>query len=521
MALDRPQTTNTRTTDTETTDTETANSTVPEGSTEVWQDKKRYLWLIGLVVPSLAFVAATAYVVTGWSAWLWIGPIVILVVVPAIDLLVGLDKSNPPDDVIEQLENDKYYRWITFLFLPIQYAGFLGAFWVIGGGNPAAWLVDLLGVQDWAAGLPFGERVVGDLGLSVLDKVGLAVSIGCIGGIGINTAHELGHKREEHERWLSKIALAQSFYGHFYIEHNRGHHVRVATPEDPASSRLGESFYAFWPRTVLGSLKSAWHLEKRRYARKKTHPFHLGNDVLNAWLMSLVLFGTVLALFGWGTLPYLLVQAVVGFSLLEVVNYMEHYGMLRQKVGAGHRQRYERVDPSHSWNSNNIATNVLLYHLQRHSDHHANPTRRYQTLRDFEESPVLPTGYAGMIVLALFPPLWRRVMDPRVLAHYDGDVTRANIQPRKRDRVLARYGAPEATAGAPVADGATATDSVEDEVLAARCPGCGFTYEVAAGCEHEGFAAGTAWKDVPDDWCCPDCGVREKVDFTPVEPAVR
>lgn len=505
------------------------NSTVPEGSTERWTDKKRRLWLIGLVVPSLAFVAGVAYLLTGWSVWLWIGPIVILGIVPAIDLIAGLDDSNPPDDMLEELENDRYYRWITYLFLPIQYLGFIGAFAVIGGGNPAAWIVDGLGLHDAFAGLWFADRLFApDMGLSVLDKSGLAVSIGAIGGIGINTAHELGHKREENERWLSKIALAQSFYGHFYIEHNRGHHVRVATPEDPASSRLGENFYQFWPRTVLGSLKSAWRLEKRRYARKKTHPFHLGNDVLNAWLMSAVLWGGVIAAFGWEVAPYLVIQAVVGFSLLEVVNYMEHYGMLRQKVGVGERQRYERVDPSHSWNSNNIATNVLLYHLQRHSDHHANPTRRYQTLRDFKESPVLPTGYAGMIVLALVPPLWRRVMDPRVVAHFDGDVTLANVAPRKRETYLRRYAAArhesldgalgnEPGTGATGGGGATGAAVPVDEVLAARCPGCGHTYEVEAGNELEGFAAGTAWADIPDDWCCPDCGVREKVDFVPVD----
>jgi alkane 1-monooxygenase len=215
----------------------------------------------------------------------------------------------------------------------------------------------------------------------------------------------------------------------------------------------------------------------------------------------------------------------MGFSLLEVVNYMEHYGMLRQKVGIGDRQRYERVDPSHSWNSNNIATNVLLYHLQRHSDHHANPTRRYQTLRDFEESPVLPTGYAGMIVLALFPPIWRRVMDPRVVAHFGGDLTRANLQPRKRTKILARYGLTEREAerlaAIKAADDAAAAAKLAAEVLAARCPGCGFVYEVAAGCEHEGFAAGTAWSDIPDDWCCPDCGVREKVDFVAFDPSVK
>ena len=164
------------------------------------------------MVPSLAFVAIGAHAATGWGAWLWTGPIVVLVIVPAIDLLTGLDRSNPPDDVIEALEQDRYYRWVTYLFLPVQYAGFVAAMWLIGTGD-----------------------------LGVVDKIGLAVSIGTIGGIGINTAHELGHKRESHERWLSKIALAQSFYGHFYIEHNRGHHVRVATPEDPASSRVGES----------------------------------------------------------------------------------------------------------------------------------------------------------------------------------------------------------------------------------------------------------------------------------------
>jgi len=173
--------------------------------------------------------------------------------------------------------------------------------------------------------------------------------------------------------------------------------------------------------------------------------------------------------------------------------------------------------PSHSWNSNNIATNVLLYHLQRHSDHHANPTRRYQTLRDFEESPVLPTGYAGMIVLAIVPAVWRRVMDQRVVDHFGGDVSLANISPRKRATYLARYPAPGRAHGSETDGGTTALDQPA-EVLAARCPGCEYVYEVAAGDEHEGFAAGTAWADIPDDWCCPDCGVRDKVDFVPVQP---
>ncbi len=390
----------------------TANQTIPAGSTARWHDKKRHLWLLGLVVPSLAFLAWGLVTLSGWSLFWFLGPIVVFVVIPLIDLVAGLDRSNPPDDVIEALENDRYYRWITYLFLPIQYAALVWACWM------------------------FTQPTLG-----IVDKVGLAMTIGTIAGIGINTAHELGHKKESHERWLAKIALAQSFYGHFYIEHNRGHHVRVATPEDPASSRVGETFYAFWPRTVIGSLRSAWRLEERRITRRRKHAWTLGNDVLNAWLMSVVLWGTLVAVFGPGILPFLLIQAVIGFSLLEAVNYLEHYGMLRQRTGADGTGRYERVDPSHSWNSNNIATNVLLYHLQRHSDHHANPTRRYQTLRDFEESPVLPTGYAGLILLALVPPLWFAVMDKRVLRHFAGDITRANIAPSRRERILSRYGA--------------------------------------------------------------------------------
>jgi alkane 1-monooxygenase len=229
--------------------------------------------------------------------------------------------------------------------------------------------------------------------------------------------------------------------------------------------------------------------------------------------MSLALYGSIVLLFGWQVMPYLAITIVFGFSLLEIINYLEHYGMLRQKVGE--KQRYERVLPMHSWNSNNVVTNIFLYHLQRHSDHHANPTRRYQTLRDFKESPALPTGYAGMLTLALFPPLWRRVMDHRVVEHLDGDVTLANIHPRKVDKYLRKFPPPS---GHDVHKDDHFAQKFDGEVLAARCPGCGYVYLVAAGDEHEGFAAGTAWSDIPDDWCCPDCGVREKIDFIPFDP---
>jgi len=369
-----------------------------------WRDGKRYAWLLGLIVPFVPFIAWAWVHFTGFEAFWFFGPILVFVVFPILDVVIGLDATNPPDSVLKWLEQDRYYRWCTYLFIPVQYAGLVFACWLWSSGD-----------------------------LSTLESLGLALTMGVVGGIAINTAHELGHKRDGLERWLSRIALAQTGYGHFFIEHNRGHHVRVATPEDPASSRLGESFWEFLPRTVKGSLTSAWGIECARLDRMGKSHWTLRNDILGAWAMTVALFAGLTIAFGPVVLPYLLVQAVIGFSLLEVVNYLEHYGLLRQKKEDG---RYERCRPEHSWNSNNVASNVLLYHLQRHSDHHANPTRRYQALRHVDEAPQLPTGYAGMIVLAWVPPLWRRVMDHRLLEHYDGDVTRANINPRKLGRVL-------------------------------------------------------------------------------------
>ncbi|HEX6228602.1 MAG TPA: alkane 1-monooxygenase [Solirubrobacterales bacterium] len=373
-----------------------------------WRDAKRYAWLLGLIIPMAPFIAWGSVELTGWSVFWFTGPVIIFVIFPILDILIGLDPSNPPDSILKWLEQDRYYRWVTYLFVPIQYVGLVFASYLWASGN-----------------------------LSVAESIGLALTMGVVGGIGINTAHELGHKRESLERWLSRIALAQTGYGHFYIEHNRGHHVRVATPEDPASARLGESFWAFLPRTVVGSLRSAWGIEAERLGRLGKSQWSWHNDILTAWAMTAALFAALAIFFGPVVLPYLLIQGVLGFSLLEVVNYLEHYGLLRQKREDG---RYERCRAEHSWNSNNVASNVLLFHLQRHSDHHAYPTRRYQALRHVDEAPQLPTGYAGMIVLAWMSPLWRRVMDPKLIAHYGGDVTRCNIAPRARKRILARYG---------------------------------------------------------------------------------
>lgn len=394
------------------------------GNAEAWRDKKRYLWLMGLIVPTAVMVMLPivwALNQLGWHAAaqapFWIGPILVYVVLPVLDWRYGPDGQNPPDAVVEQLENDRYYRRCTYAFIPFQYATVvLGAY--LFTAADLGWL-GFDGSLGWPA------------------KIGLALSVGMMGGVGINTAHELGHKKDSLERWLSKITLAQTCYGHFYIEHNRGHHVRVATPEDPASARFGETFWEFLPRSVWGSLTSSWDLEAKRMRRLDKSPWHWSNDVLNAWAMSVVLYAALIAVFSVALIPYVVISAVFGFTLLETVNYLEHYGLLRQRTAGG---RYERCAPEHSWNSDHLVTNLFLYHLQRHSDHHANPTRRYQSLRSMSEAPSLPSGYASMIGLTYFPPLWRKAMDHRVMAHYDGDITRVNVRPRRRDKVLARYG---------------------------------------------------------------------------------
>jgi len=357
-------------------------------------------------MPLLPFIAAGLVALTGLGVFWWWGAIFAFIIMPILDITIGRDTSNPPEEAAATLDQDTYYRWCTYLFIPLQYIALVFACYLWVGSA-----------------------------LSVSDKIGLAATMGVVAGVAINAAHELGHKRDQLERRLSKIALAQTAYGHFYVEHNRGHHVRVATPDDPASSRFGESFWAYWPRTVVGSAASAWGMESRRFAKRGTTKWSWRNDVLTAWSLTVVLWLALILVFGVAVLPYLVIQALIGITLLEAVNYLEHYGLLRQARG----DRFVRVTPEHSWNSNNTVSNLMLYHLQRHSDHHANPARRYQSLRHMDEAPQLPSGYAAMIVLATVPWAWRKVMDPKLVAHYDGDLTLANIAPRKREKILAKY----------------------------------------------------------------------------------
>ena len=373
-----------------------------------WTDKKRWLWMLGFTVMFLPLSGVQLAEATGWSLFYWFAPLFIYTVIPALDLLIGTDDSNPPESAVAGLEADKYYRYVVYVAVPIAYAVWIWSFHYLARTPDLHWFAQL----------------------------GLAVSAGGIAGVSINTAHELGHKTDPFERWLARIALAPVAYGHFYVEHNRGHHVRVATPEDPASSRFGETFWEFFPRTVIGSVKSAWDIESRRLARAGKSPWTIENENLQAWAMTVVLYGAMIAWLGWIIVPFLVVQAIYGFSLLESVNYLEHYGLCRKQGADG---KYERCQPHHSWNSNHVVTNLFLYQLQRHSDHHAYPTRSYQSLRHFDNCPQLPSGYASMILLAYLPPLWFRLMDPKVVAHYGGDMSQANIKPSIRELVIARY----------------------------------------------------------------------------------
>lgn len=450
-----------------------------------WVDNKRYLWLLSPTIPLLGVMILAAFSYTGISIFAWGGPVLVYMLIPLMDRIIGTDLNNPPESAVAGLEADKYYRWIVYSYIPSQ---FITTIW-------GAWLVV-------------------NRDLSAFEYVGLVLSVGAISGIAINTGHELSHKRDTFGRWMAKVTLAPVAYGHFFVEHVRGHHKNVATPDDPASSKMGETFWAFLPRTMIGSVISAWKIESERLNRLGKSVWSLDNDNLQAWSLTVVMYGALVLWLGWAALPFLLLQAFYGASLLEVINYIEHYGLLRQKGPDG---RYVRCAPEHSWNSNHIVTNLMLYQLQRHSDHHAHPTRSFQALRHFDESPQLPSGYASMLIPAYIPWLWFRQMDPLVTAHYKGDLSLANMVPSKRAR-LQHDADQRAQALQPAATG-VAQPAVARTATATRfqCPDCGYIYDQAQGCAHEGFPAGTVWQAIPDSWPCPDCAVREKVDFVPLD----
>ena len=375
-----------------------------------YTDNKRYLWMSSLFMPLLPALGISLYFLYG-SQWMLIIPLVVSYgLIPILDFVVGSEENNPPEEIVPLLEEDHYYRWLTWATVPMHFIVLIAVAWFVGTQDLTLWSV-----------------------------LALAFTAGSYSGLGINTAHELGHKKPAVERLLAKIVLAVPAYGHFCIEHNRGHHRDVATPEDPASSRMGESIYKFVLREIPGAFWRGWAVEKERLSRLDKGPWTWQNDILQSYAISLVLQGGLIIAFGWIMLPFLAIHNFWAWFQLTSANYIEHYGLLREKEASG---RYERCQPHHSWNANYLVSNLVTFHLERHSDHHANPTRRYQSLRNFDDIPELPNGYYGMYSLAYVPWLWYRVMDQRVLdlPHIKGDLSKVNIDPAKRDAIMARYG---------------------------------------------------------------------------------
>jgi alkane 1-monooxygenase len=319
------------------------------------------------------------------GAWTFSAAILGFIIVPLIDLTGWRDHRNHTPEEYEQLEERWSFRVVTMVYAVAQ----------VG--------ITIFGA--WAAGTQH---------LSVMEFIGLGISIITVNGNGINFSHELMHKNTRLERFLGKIMLLPVSYMHFTIEHTSGHHVRVATPADPATARKNESFYQFFPRTVIGSFKSAWDLELKRLAKRGLPMLHWRNQML--WFVALpIAFAAALTLaFGPLALVFFVWQSLGAIQLLEMVNYIEHYGLMRREIKPG---RYESVKAIHSWEAREVLSNLWLIKLERHADHHVNPLRRYQSLRVFDESPQLPTGYMGMMWLSAVPPLFFKVMNPRVEAH--------------------------------------------------------------------------------------------------------
>ena len=337
-------------------------------------------WLCLLNLPILAFAAwagGWAVILPGLYAW---GAFSLMDAIAGLDER-NLDPSTPESELV-------WYRRVTLIWLPVQLVLIYGTLaYVTATGHLAAW-----------------EE------LALFAGVGVAT-----GGIGITYAHELMHQKPKAERWLADLLLATVLYSHFRSEHLLVHHRHVGTPKDPATARFGETLWRFLPRVLWQSLVSAWEAEKAMLARKGlpatdwSNPFWRYGALQGAALLLALVIG------GWWGLGLFLVQAGVAIFQLELVNYIEHYGLVRRHLGEG---RYEPTRPHHSWNAAHRASNWLLINLQRHSDHHFKPDRRFPLLQTYseEEAPQMPYGYPVMTVAALVPSLWRRIMDPRVRA---------------------------------------------------------------------------------------------------------
>jgi alkane 1-monooxygenase len=378
-------------------------------TTQRFRDRKRRGWLLSVAGPGLAAIGTVAHALGATSLWWFALPLLLFyVAIPVADWLIGEDLTNPPESQVPRLEADGYYRGILYATVPVLWCTVL-------------FNLVFLATRElpWAAWLA------------------TVVVTGSVLGFGLNLSHELGHKQDWLGRKLALFNSALGAYGHFSIEHNRGHHRHVSTPEDPASARLGESIYRFVLREMPGAFRRAWTLEADRLRRRGHGAWHPENEILQAGLLTGVLHGGLIALYGWPMAAALPLVAFWGAFQLTSANYIEHYGLQRRREADG---RYERCAPHHSWNSNHLVSNLVVFQLQRHSDHHAHPGRSYQSLRDFPDLPRLPSGYFGMFLVAYLPALWFRTMDRRVVQAVRADPERINFQPGQRAAQMRRLG---------------------------------------------------------------------------------
>jgi alkane 1-monooxygenase len=297
------------------------------------------------------------------------------VFLPLLDQLLGADSENAPS---VPAGNRFPYRLLLACYAPVHVALVVWGAWAATTLNGAAF-------------------------------IGFALSMGiCTGAIAIPAAHELCHQRTRLARFFSKAILLTAAQMYFDIEHLAGHHVYVATPEDPSTARPGESVYHFIPRCLIQTFLSAWCLEAARLRRIAQSPWCFCNRMFVAVALPFIFAASLGLLFGSGAIAYYVLQSAVAILLLQITNYIEHYGMQRLLLPSG---RYERVNEHHSWSANRLLSNHINFNLQRHADHHAHPAKSYQTLRAPAEGPMLPAGYGTMILVALIPPLWRHVLE--------------------------------------------------------------------------------------------------------------
>ena len=331
-----------------------------------------------LTAPAIGYISLTYN-----GIWAWALVIYVYGIIPAIELVSPTSEVNMTVAEEEVAKQDKFYDWLLYMIVPIHFCLLFYYLFVITQG-----------------------------GLSFLDIVGKTAAMGIANTtFGINVGHELGHRAKKSERIMAKLLLLSTSYMHFFIEHNRGHHKNVSTDEDPASSRLNEPLYSFWIRSVRDGYKSAWELENGRLDRNNIAILSWDNEMIRFTVIQIAFSLFIWMVFGFTGMLYFWMASIIGFLLLETVNYIEHYGLRREKTDRG---TYSKVEPIHSWNSNHAIGRIMLFELTRHSDHHYKASRKYQVLRHFDESPQMPFGYPAMMLLAFIPPVFFSLMNKQI-----------------------------------------------------------------------------------------------------------